>query len=48
MSTATLTSRGQTTIPKGTRKRRNLHPGDRLEFVIEDGRVLVLRNCPGR
>jgi bifunctional DNA-binding transcriptional regulator/antitoxin component of YhaV-PrlF toxin-antitoxin module len=25
------------------RKRLNLHPGDRLEFVIdEDGRVLVL------
>jgi AbrB family looped-hinge helix DNA binding protein len=43
MSTSTLTSKGQTTIPKDVRKRLNLHPGDRLEFVIdEDGRVLVI------
>ena len=43
MSTSTLTSKGQTTIPKDVRKRLNLHPGDRLEFVIdEDGRVMVL------
>ena len=43
MSTSTVTSKGQTTIPKDVRKRLNLHPGDRLEFVIdEDGRVLVL------
>ena len=43
MSTSTLTSKGQTTIPKDIRKRLNLHPGDRLECVIaEDGRVLVL------
>ena len=43
MSTSKLTSKGQTTIPKDIRKRLNLHPGDPLEFVIdEDGRVLVL------
>ena len=43
MSTSTLTSKGQTTIPKDVRKRLNLHPGDRLEFVFdEDGRALVL------
>ena len=43
MSTSTLTSKGQTTIPKDIRKRLNLHPGDRLKCVIdEDGRVLVL------
>ena len=43
MSASTLTSKGQTTIPKDVRKRLNLRPGDRLEFVIdEDGRVLVL------
>ena len=43
MSTSTLTSKGQTTIPKDVRKRLNLHPGDRLEFVIdEDGQVLLL------
>jgi antitoxin PrlF len=27
MSTSTLTSKGQTTIPKDVRKRLNLHPG---------------------
>ena len=43
MSTSRLTRKGQTTIPKDVRKRLNLHPGDRLEFVIdEDGRVLML------
>lgn len=43
MSTSTMTSKGQTTIPKDVRKRLNLHPGDRLEFIIEeDGRVVVL------
>lgn len=43
MSPSTLTSKGQTTIPKDIRKRLSLQPGDRLEFVIdEDGRVLVL------
>jgi AbrB family looped-hinge helix DNA binding protein len=43
MSTSTLTSKGQITIPKDIRKQLNLHSGDRLEFVIdEDGRVLVL------
>ena len=43
MSTSTLTSKGQTTIPKDIRTRLNLHPGDRLECVIdEDSRVLVL------
>jgi AbrB family looped-hinge helix DNA binding protein len=43
MPNSTLTSEGQTTIPKDIWKRVNLHPGDRLEFMIdEDGRVLVL------
>lgn len=43
MSTSTMTSKGQTTIPKDIRKRLNLHPGDRLECIIEeDGRVVVL------
>jgi AbrB family looped-hinge helix DNA binding protein len=38
-----MTSKGQTTIPKDIRKRLNLHPGDRLDFIIEeDGRVVVL------
>jgi AbrB family looped-hinge helix DNA binding protein len=43
MPTSTLTSKGQTTIPKEIRERLNLQPGDRLEFVVDDdGRVVVL------
>lgn len=43
MSTATLTSKGQTTVPKEIRQHLRLRPGDRIEFVIEeDGRVVLL------
>ncbi len=43
MPTSTITSKGQTTIPKEIRARLHLQPGDRLEFVVEDdGRVMVL------
>ena len=42
MPTATLTSKGQTTIPQEIREFLHLHPGDKLEFIIEqDGRVLL-------
>ena len=42
MPTATLTSRGQTTVPKEVRDHLGLKPGDRLRFGIqEDGRVVI-------
>ncbi len=42
MSIATITSKGQTTIPKEIRDLLNLHPGDRINFMIEaDGRVYI-------
>lgn len=41
MSTATITSKGQTTIPKDIRDRLHVQPGDRIEFVIQDGAVVV-------
>ena len=42
MAVATLTSKGQTTIPKQVREHLKLHPGDKLDFVIEsDGRVVI-------
>ncbi len=42
MTTVTLTSKGQTTIPKKVRKFLRLSPGDKLDFVIEgEGRVLL-------
>ena len=38
MSTATITSKGQVTIPKDVRSRLGIGTGDRVEFVeIQDG-----------
>lgn len=38
MSTATVTSKGQITIPLDVRRRLNLEAGDRVEFVeLPDG-----------
>lgn len=38
MSTATVTTKGQITIPKLVRERLGVDPGDRVEFIeIEEG-----------
>ncbi len=38
MTTATLTSKGQITVPRDVRQRLGLDSGDRVEFVeIEEG-----------
>lgn len=43
MTTATLASKGQTTVAKDIRDHLHLRPGDRIEFVIElDGRVVLV------
>jgi AbrB family looped-hinge helix DNA binding protein len=43
MSSATLTSKGQTTVPKDVRDHLGLRPGDRMEFIIEeDGQVVLV------
>jgi antitoxin PrlF len=40
---ATLTSKGQVTIPKAVRDALHLRTGDRLDFILEaDGSVRVL------
>lgn len=40
---ATLTSKGQSTVPKAIRDRLHLHPGDQIEFAVrEDGRIEIL------
>ncbi len=41
MSTATLTSKGQMTLPKDVRDDLDLKPGDRVEFVKENGRYVL-------
>jgi AbrB family looped-hinge helix DNA binding protein len=48
MSTATMTSKGQTTIPKEIREKLGLKPGDRIHFVtLPDGTVrLLAQNLP--
>lgn len=43
MSTATLTSKGQITIPTDVRRALNVEAGDRVEFVqVEPGRFEVV------
>ncbi|MCK5147967.1 AbrB/MazE/SpoVT family DNA-binding domain-containing protein [bacterium] len=32
----TLTSKGQLTVPKAIRDRLNLHPGDKIEFILDN------------
>ena len=41
MVTGTLTSKGQTTVPKPVREALNLKPGDKLSWLIEDGCVTL-------
>lgn len=43
MSTATITSKGQITIPKDVRLRLGVHSGDRVEFIeIEEGLFQII------
>ncbi|MBI9084971.1 MAG: type II toxin-antitoxin system PrlF family antitoxin [Desulfobacterales bacterium] len=43
MPTATLTTKGQTVIPKAIRDHLGVGPGDRLDFVVMDGGEVVVR-----
>ena len=44
MNSSTMTSKGQTTIPKEIRELLHLHVGDKIDFIIEpDNRVIL---CP--
>ena len=43
MPTATITSKGQITVPREVRRDMNLSPGDRIEFVrMDDGHYAVV------
>lgn len=43
MATATMTSKGQTVIPKEIRDFLGLHSGDRVDFVVQDRHSVLLR-----
>lgn len=43
MAAATLTSKGQVTIPKGIRDLLGLEAGDQLDFVVDGQARVVLR-----
>jgi AbrB family looped-hinge helix DNA binding protein len=36
-----VTSKGQVTIPKELRERLGLRPGDRVEFLLHEGEVVL-------
>jgi len=38
---STMTSKGQLTVPQEIRKRLGLEVGDRVEFVVEEGRTVI-------
>ncbi|MBK1643215.1 AbrB family transcriptional regulator [Thiocapsa imhoffii] len=39
---ATITSKGQITLPKALREQLHLAPGDRVELILEENNVLRL------
>lgn len=43
---ATVTSKGQITLPKKVRDALGLVPGSQVEFAFEDGRVVLRRQIP--
>jgi antitoxin PrlF len=40
-NSSTISSKGQITVPQEVRKRLGLEPGDRVEFVVEEGRTII-------
>ena len=40
---STLTSKGQITLPAELRRRWSLKAGDRIDFTLDDGRVVLTR-----
>lgn len=43
---ATVTSKGQITLPKWVRDELGLRPGSQVEFVKEDGIIRLVRRIP--
>ena len=47
MATATMTSKGQVTIPAAVRKKLRLHPGSKIDFVENAAGETVVRAKTG-
>ena len=46
MQESTVTTKGQTTLPKAVRSALGIAPGDRVRYVILDGEVRLLKARP--
>jgi antitoxin PrlF len=46
MPTSTITSKGQTTVPKEIREVLNVGPGDRLTWEVRGGKVVISTGRP--
>ena len=48
MPASTITSTGQITLPKKIRDHLHVAPGDRIDFVVEDNGLVVVRPARSR
>jgi len=48
VSTSTVTSKGQITLPKQIREHLHVAPGDRIDFVVEESGQVVVRPTRSR
>jgi antitoxin PrlF len=46
MHESTVTTKGQTTLPKDVRKALGLQPGDKLRYILLDGEIRLLKARP--
>jgi antitoxin PrlF len=46
MHESTVTTKGQTTLPKDVRKALGLQPGDKLRYILLDGEIRLLKTRP--
>jgi AbrB family looped-hinge helix DNA binding protein len=47
MPTSTITSKGQTTVPKEVLEALDVGPGDRLSWEVRGGKVAITTEQPG-
>ncbi|MEO6260052.1 MAG: type II toxin-antitoxin system PrlF family antitoxin [Thermoanaerobaculia bacterium] len=47
MPSSTITSKGQTTVPKEIREALDVGPGDKLTWEVHGGRVAITTERPG-